>query len=81
MGKAAADAGGSFAGLARSAGEVHDAQAAKDEALATAFTHQYDEARSDAQAADDSVQKVQQFLQATLQAEDAARLAAIGGRA
>jgi hypothetical protein len=58
-----------------------NAEAARFEAQAQAQTRQFDRARSDEQAANDSIQKVEQFLDQAQQTENATRLAAATFRA
>lgn len=81
LGRGATGTAAIGAGLWKADADGRDAQAAKAQALGDAAARHYDEARVEAQAADESIQKVQQFLQSTLEAENAARLAAVGGRA
>jgi hypothetical protein len=58
-----------------------EADAARFEAQAQADLRKYDRARSDEQAANDSIQKVEQFLNQAQQTENATRLAAATFRA
>jgi hypothetical protein len=69
-------------------GGVYTGDAGRDNAEATRFEAQsqadirrYDRAQSDAQAADQSIQRVEQFLEQTQQTENATRLAAATFRA
>ena len=77
MGKAAPGAGSIVAGGFKAAGDNDDASAAQAEAASQAEIRRYTSAQTDAQAAADSISKVEQYLQGTLQTEAAARLAAI----
>jgi hypothetical protein len=77
IGKAAPGAGTIVAGGFKAGADNDDANAAQAEAAAQAEIRRYTSAQTDAQAAADSISKVEQYLQSTLQTEAAARLAAI----
>ncbi len=68
-------------GGCKASGEQDDASAAQSGASAQADLRRYDEARDDAQAASDSIQKVEQFLDQILETQNATRLAAASLRA
>jgi len=77
MAKVAPGAGSIVAGGFKAAADVDDASAAQAEAASQAEIRRYTSAQADAQAASDSMTKVEQSLQGTLQTEAAARLAAV----
>jgi hypothetical protein len=69
-------AGGVVAGLYKGASDRADAEAARYGAQAQADVRRYDRAHDDAQAANQSIQKVEQFLDQIQQTENATRLTA-----
>lgn len=77
MGKAAPGAGAIVAGGYKAGADQDDATAAQFEAASQADIRRYNSATTEAQAAADSISKVEQYLQSTLQTEQAARLAAV----
>lgn len=76
LGKSMPGVGAIVSSGSRAEGDRDDARAAGFEAGAQMALRQYDGARSEAEAADASVQKVQQFLQACLQTEGESRASA-----
>jgi len=80
-GKAAPDIGTIVAGGYKAAADRDDACAAHFDYQAQSDLRRYGEARDDFQSANESVQKVRQFLDQLLQIENATRLAAAGYRA
>jgi hypothetical protein len=81
LGKVAPGLGTLGAGQLKAAGDTDDANAAADKSASDAAQRRYDQAKSDAQSAADSIQKVQQYLQAALQTQEATNLKAAGGPA
>lgn len=79
--KAAPDIGALFAAGYKVAADRDDANAAHFEVEADADLRTYAEAGDDAQSANDSIQKVRDFLDQLQQTESATRLAAAGYRA
>jgi hypothetical protein len=73
---AAPNVGGIVAGQYKAESDRTDADAAAADAHAQADIRRFDQAHSDAQAASDSIQKVEQFLDQVQQTENAARLTA-----
>jgi hypothetical protein len=67
------------AGQLKAAGDTDDANAAADKSASDAAQRRYDQAKSDAQSAADSIQKVEQYLQTVLQTQEATNLKAAGG--
>jgi hypothetical protein len=80
-GKAVPDIGTIVAGGFKAAVDRDDANAAQFEDQAQADLRRYGEAHDDLQSANESIQKVQQFLDQVLQTENASRLVAAGYRA
>jgi hypothetical protein len=76
FGKVAPGAGSIASSASRAEGDQDDARAASFEASAQLALRRYDGARDEAQAADASLQKVQQFLQQYQQSENESRSAA-----
>jgi hypothetical protein len=68
-------------GIDKTEAEYQDAEAAKQSAAAQADVRAYDVARTDVEDANASIQKVEQFLEQALQAENASRLTAASYRA
>ena len=79
--KAAEGAGTIVSACKKDDAEQADATAAQYAAASQADARAYDSARSDAQEADDSMQKVEQFLQQYQQTENASKLTAVSYRA
>jgi hypothetical protein len=79
--KALPGVGTMFGGQYKGVADRDDADAARFEAQSQADIRRYDRAQSDAQAADQSIQRVEQFLEQTQQTENATRLAAATFRA
>jgi hypothetical protein len=77
--KVAPSLGSIVAGAYRATADRDDADAAKFEASEQVDIRRYNEAHEDVQAADASIQKVEQFLQGVLESENAARLTAASG--
>ena len=77
LSKVAPGTGAIVAGGFKAAGDLDDATAAQLEAASQAEIRRYTGAQTDAQSAADSITKVEQDLQTTLQTEAAARLAAV----
>lgn len=75
--KAAPGAGAIVAGGFKAGADNDDANAAQFEAASQADVRRYQQAQSEAQSAADSINKVEQYLQATLQTEQQARSSAI----
>ena len=80
-GKAAPGVGTMVAGQRKGDADRDDAEAARFEAQSQADIRRYDRAQSDAQEADQSIQRVEQFLEQTQQTENATRLTAATFRA
>jgi hypothetical protein len=78
VGKAAPGAGSIVAGGFKAASDLDDATSAQFEAASQAEIRRYTNAQTDAQSAAASITKVQQYLQTTLQTDEAARLTAAG---
>jgi hypothetical protein len=74
-GKAMAGVGSLFASQYKGEANTHDAEAARLEAQSQADIRQYDRAQSDEQAANASIQKIEQLVDQMQQTEDATRLA------
>ncbi|MDP8998774.1 MAG: hypothetical protein M3O46_01535 [Myxococcota bacterium] len=81
VGKELPDGGQVVSGQYRGAGDRAEADAAKFEAQAQADIRRYGQAHEDAQAANESIQKVEQFLNNVQQTENATRLTAATYRA
>jgi hypothetical protein len=81
VGKALPDSSQVLSGPYRGAGDRAEAEAAKFEAQAQADLRRYGQAHEDAQAANESIQKVEQFLNNVQQTENATRLTAATYRA
>ncbi|HSY23011.1 MAG TPA: hypothetical protein VK841_12885 [Polyangiaceae bacterium] len=79
--KAAEGAGAIVSAVKKGDAEQADATAAQYAAASQADARAYDAARSDAQEADESMQKVEQFLQQYQQMENASKLTAASYRA
>jgi hypothetical protein len=62
-----------LAGGYKAAADHDDADAAHYEALSQAEVHRYDAAHDDVQAANESIQKVEQFLQSVVQSQNETR--------
>jgi hypothetical protein len=71
--------GSIVAGAYKATADRDDADAAKVEASEQLDIRRYNEAHEDVQAAEASIQKVEQFLQGVLESENAARLTAASG--
>jgi hypothetical protein len=79
--KASPGVGTIASGACSASGQEDDASASKSGAAAQADLRRCNEARDDAQAANDSIQKLEQFLDHVLETQNATRLAAAGLRA
>ena len=79
LGKVAPGLGTIASGRYKAAGDTDDANAAADKSASDAAQRRYDQAKSEAQSAADSIQKVEQYLQTVLQTQEATNLKAAGG--
>jgi hypothetical protein len=75
-GKALRGVGDVIGGVSKGEADRDEAEAARFDAQAQADTRRYERAQSDEQATNEAMQKVEQFVDQTQQAQNAARLAA-----